>query len=358
MSAGPGENENSGLAEEAGLRYVSDEQRGYTRRRAGKGFCYYDTRGERITAPGTLQRIKSLVIPPAWTEVWISPHPRGHIQATGRDARGRKQYIYHPDWHAMRDREKFTKTLAFARALPAIRQAVAREMRQRTLNRRAVTATVVRLLETTLIRIGNREYAAENESYGLTTLCRRHVEIHGTRVKFDFIGKGGKRHLVALTDRSAIRIIRQLQELPGQELFQYLDEDGNPHTLGSADVNAYLHEITGENFTAKDFRTWGGTVLAAWALADFETFSSKTELRRNISAAVKTVARQLGNTPAVCRSSYIHPEVIGAYESGLLPTILRQETGRMVKQEMEGLACAEAAVFLLLRDRLENQDAA
>ncbi len=350
------ENEFVHSAEESGLRYVSDDRSGYRRLRRGKGFCYYDTRGERITDPRTLKRIKSLVIPPAWTNVWICPNPRGHIQATGRDARGRKQYRYHPEWQETRDKEKFARTLAFARALPAMRRAVDKDMRRRRLERRAVLATVVRLLETTLIRVGNRAYAKENHSYGLTTLRNRHVEVHGTTLEFDFVGKSGKRRVVELTDRRAARVIQQLQELPGQELFQYIDEEGGPQVVDSGDVNDYLQDIGGgEHFTAKDFRTWAGTVLAAWALSEFEKIDSKAAARRNITAAVKKVASQLGNTPAVCRSSYIHPEILNSYLDGSLVEYLKREIRETLSDDLEGLTSEETAVFLLLLNRLEGQ---
>ncbi len=341
-------------AEEAHLRYVSDDKPGYRRRRAGRGFVFCDTHGKRITDARIVARIKSLVIPPAWTNVWICPHPRGHIQATARDAKGRKQYRYHPEWQEARDKEKFTRTLAFARALPALRQAVAEDMAGKPLERRTVLATVVRLLETTLIRIGNREYAEQNKSYGLTTMRNRHVEVNGTRLEFDFVGKSGKRHVVELADRRAARIVAQLQELPGQELFQYVDEHGERRSIDSADVNDYLRELSGAEFTAKDFRTWAGTVLAAWALSEFEKIDSKAAARRNITAAVKKVATRLGNTPAVCRSSYIHPEILNSYLDGSLLDNLKREIKATLRDELNGLTAEEAAVFVLLLNRLES----
>jgi DNA topoisomerase I len=341
-------------AEEAHLRYVSDDQPGYRRRRAGRGFCFCDTRGERITDPKILKRIKALVIPPAWTNVWVCPHPRGHIQVTARDARRRKQYRYHPEWQEVRDKEKFTRTLAFARILPELRKAVSKDMAGPPLERRTVLATVVRLLETTLIRIGNRAYAAQNKSYGLTTFRNRHVAINGTKLEFDFVGKSGKRHVIELTDRRVARIVKQLQELPGQELFQYVGEDGERRTIDSADVNEYLHQLSDEDFTAKDFRTWAGTVLAAWALSEFEKIDSKAAARRNITAAVKKVASQLGNTPAVCRSSYIHPEIFNSYLDGSLLDHLKREIKKTLRDELNGLSAEEAAVFVLLLHRLEK----
>jgi DNA topoisomerase-1 len=344
-------------AEEAGLRYVSDEIPGITRRRAGSGFSYRDPRGERVTAERILARIRSLVIPPAWTDVWICPTANGHIQATGRDVRGRKQYKYHPDWQATRDLEKYTRTLAFARALPKIREAIAADLKGRKLDRRTVLATIVKLLETTLIRVGNREYAQQNKSYGLTTLRRRHVEIEGAKLEFDFLGKSGKQHVVRLSDRRIARILKQLQELPGQELFKYVDEAGECRIIDSADVNDYLREISGDNFTAKHFRTWAGTVLAAWALSELERIDSKAALRRNITAAVKKVASQLGNTPAVCRSSYIHPEILNAYMDGSLIDHLKNEIKAKLRKELTGLSSEETAVFVLLLNRLEKVSA-
>jgi DNA topoisomerase-1 len=342
------------FAKEAGLRYVTDEKPGIVRRRAGKGFVYYGPDGTRVTDETTLKRIRALVLPPAWTEVWICPHPRGHIQATGRDDRGRKQYRYHNEWAEARGQEKFSRTLAFARTLPKIREAVEADMRGKPLARRTVLATIVRLLETTLIRVGNREYAQQNKSYGLTTMRTKHVEVNGTRLQFDFVGKSGKRHVVEVSDRRIARIVRTLQELPGQELFQYVDEDGERQTIDSADVNEYLREISGDDFTAKDFRTWAGTVLAAWALSEFEKIDSAAAARRNITAAVKRVASQLGNTPAVCRSSYIHPEILNCYVDGSLIEHLRGEIRTTLMEDLAGLTSEEAAVLVLLLKRLED----
>jgi DNA topoisomerase-1 len=342
-------------AQDAGLRYGNDEQPGFTRRRAGRGFCYYDCGGQRISDEAILARIRALVLPPAWRQVWICPHPRGHLQATGRDDRGRKQYHYHDEWAEARGQEKFSRTLAFARALPAIRHAVENDMRGKPLARPTVLATIVRLLETTLIRIGNREYAEQNKSYGLTTMQNKHVEVNGARLQFDFPGKSGKRHVVAANDRRTARIIRSLQELPGQDLFQYLDDDGARQSVGSSDVNAYLRDISGEDFTAKDFRTWAGTVLAAWALSEFEKIDSATAARRNITAAVKRVASQLGNTPAVCRSSYIHPEILNSYLDGSLVAHLKGEIKHRLSKDLAGLTSEEAAVLLLLLKRLEGE---
>jgi DNA topoisomerase-1 len=346
--------DHAATAKQAGLRYVSDDRPGIARRRAGKGFVYLDAKGKRITDEATLSRIRALVLPPAWTDVWICPHPRGHIQATGRDDRGRKQYRYHDEWAQARGEEKFARTLAFARALPRLRFAVEDDLRGKPLARRTVLATIVRLLETTLIRVGNREYAQANKSYGLTTMRNRHVEVNGTRLHFDFLGKSGKRHVVDVSHRRIATIIRSLQELPGQELFQYVDEDGERQSVDSADVNDYLRDIAGEEFTAKDFRTWAGTVLAAWALSEFEKIDSAAAARRNITAAIKRVAAQLGNTPAVCRSSYIHPEILNCYMDGSLIEHLRGEIQAKLKKDMAGLTAEEAAVLVLLLKRLEG----
>jgi DNA topoisomerase-1 len=341
-------------AKEAGLRYVTDDKPGITRRRTGRGFRYLDANGERVTHRETLARIRALVVPPAWTNVWICPHPRAHLQATGYDQRNRKQYRYHDAWAEARGREKYTRTLAFARALSKIRQAVERDMRGKPLARSTVLATIVRLLETTLIRVGNRQYAETNKSYGLTTLRNKHIEVNGTRLRFDFIGKSGKRHVVELSDRRVARIMRSLQELPGQELFQYLDEDGVRQTVESADVNAYLRQICEADFTAKDFRTWAGTVLTAWTLREFESSGSATALRRNITAAIKRVACQLGNTPAVCRSSYIHPEILNCYSDGSLVMHLSGQIKTTSRMRLPGLTAEETAVLKLLLNRIKE----
>lgn len=342
-------------ARSAGLRYVSDRQPGITRRRAGKGFSFRDPDGRRIAGRAEIKRLKALAIPPAWDEVWICPDPRGHLQATGRDARGRKQYRYHPKWHEARDAAKFDRVLAFGRALPKIRQAVSKRIGGDPLRRETVLAAVVRLLETTLVRVGNEEYARDNKSYGLTTLRERHVEVAGPELRLSFRGKGGKDHSVTLTDRRAVRIVRALQDLPGQELFQYLDEAGDRQRIDSSDVNAFLKEIAGDDFTAKDFRTWAATVLAAWALGEFREIDSEAAARKNIVQAVERVARQLGNTPTVCRQSYIHPEVLDAYLDGSLVAALQRRIAARLRAELDGLDPEEVAVLLLLRDRLGRE---
>ena len=303
-------------AHEAGLRYTSDDRPGFRRRRAGRGFTYLDTEGRAITDERELRRIRRLAIPPAWTEVWVSPDPRDHIQATGRDARRRKQYRYHERWRELRDETKYERMLDFAKALPRIRRRVARDMARPQLTRERVLATIVRLLETSLIRVGNDEYARHNSSYGLTTLREKHVRVVGSRVTFRFRGKSGKEHDVDVRDPRVARVIRRLQELPGQELFRYVDEDGEARTLDSADVNAYLREVSGDDITAKDFRTWAGTVQATRELHAIGIAESARAAKRNITQAVKAVAARLGNTPAVCRRCYIHPAVVQAYLDG------------------------------------------
>jgi len=302
-------------AKAAGLRYVTETGPGIRRRRAGQGFVYLNGHGP-VHETQTLERIRALAIPPAWTDVWICPSPSGHIQAVGRDARGRKQYRYHPRWRETRDESKYTRMLAFARALPRIRARVEADLRRRGLPREKVLATIVRLLETTLVRVGNEEYARANKSFGLTTLRDRHVDVSGAEMRFQFRGKGGKEHAVGVRDPRVARIVRHLQDLPGQELFQYLDEEGARRSVDSGDVNAYLREISGEDFTAKDFRTWAGTVLCALALAEVREFGSVREARRNINRAIVQVAARLGNTPAISRKCYVHPVVLDAYLQG------------------------------------------
>ena len=306
----------------AGLRHVSDAAPGISRRRAGRGFSYTGPDGKTMRDRATLARIRALAIPPAWTEVWISPDPKGHIQATGRDARGRKQYRYHPSWHEVRHETKFGRMLAFSAALPTIRRALDADLALPGLPRRKVLATVVRLLECTQIRVGNDEYARANRSYGLTTFRDRHVEVNGSRLHFEFRGKSGKAHTVDVADRRLARIVAHCQAIPGEELFQYLDEDGARQTIDSGDVNDYIREIAGEEFTAKDFRTWAGTVLASEALLALGVPSSEREAKANILAAIDKVAGQLNNTRAVCRKYYVHPEVLAAYGEGVLAAVL------------------------------------
>jgi DNA topoisomerase I len=343
-------------AEEAGLRYVTDDGPGIRRRRAGKGWSYTGPDGAAIRDPARIAWIKRLAIPPAWTDVWICPDRRGHLQATGRDAKGRKVYRYHPRWREVREEAKYGRMLAFARALPAIRQRLDDDLARPGLPREKVLATVVALLERTRIRVGNEEYARDNRSFGLTTLRNRHARVRGGRMTFEFKGKSGREHEVELADRRLARIVGRCQELPGQQLFQYVDEDGERRPVSSEDVNAYLREITGEDFTAKDFRTWAGTVLAAMALQEFHAFDDAAEAKKNVVRAIETVAEKLGNTPAVSRASYVHPEVINAYLEGDLIREAREEADRQLRQELSDLTTEEAAVFALLRTRLAAEE--
>ncbi len=339
-------------AKQAGLRYVSDTTPGITRKRAGAGWSYRTPDGALIHDTQTLRRIRSLVIPPAWVDVWICPRPNGHIQATGRDAKGRKQYRYHPDWRTTRDETKYARMIAFGQALPRIRERVAHDLALHGLPRAKVLATVVRLLETTLIRVGNEEYAKTNQSYGLTTMQNEHVAVKNATLRFSFRGKSGVHHTIDLKDRRLARIVRQLQDLPGHELFQYYDEDGTLQTVDSADVNAYLFEITGEHLTAKDFRTWAGTTLAAFALHEFEVFDSETQAKQNLVRAVESVAARLGNTPTVCRKCYIHPAVFDAYLDGTMRDTFSQLTAQELADTHAGLPAEEAAVLAFLQGRL------
>ena len=340
-------------AESAGLRYVSDARPGIRRKRAGKGFRYARADGA-VLDPRARSRVRSLVIPPAWTEVWICPHPEGHIQATGRDVKGRKQYIYHPRFREVRDDVKYSRLLAFADTLPAIRAKVRDHMAMRGLPRQKVLATVVHLLDTTLIRVGNDDYARQNGSYGITTLKNRHAEVEGSEVRFRFIGKSGKQWSVKIRDRRVAKIVKACQELPGQELLQYVDEDGVPQDVTSGDVNDYLREITGADITAKDFRTWAGTLLAALALSEVCRFDSAAQAKRNVRAAIESVAARLGNTPTICRKCYVHPEVLDSYLGGNLALEIVREGDIAWREELAGMKPEEAAVLTLLRARLRK----
>ncbi|HEY1559930.1 MAG TPA: DNA topoisomerase IB [Caulobacteraceae bacterium] len=332
-------------AEAAGLRYVTSADPGIGRRRAGRGFRYVDAEGQTVRDPESLDRIRLLAIPPAWREVWICSDARGHLQALGKDARGRTQYLYHPDFRAVRDRAKFEHMLDFARALPAIRKRVAADMARPGLGRDKVLATVVHLLETTMIRVGNRDYAAANRSYGLTTLRNRHVSLAGQGVRFHFKGKSGREWRVSVRDRRAVRIVRALQELPGQLLFQYADDEGALQAVTSADVNAYLREISGAEVTAKDFRTWAGTVLAAVAFAA-RAADAAGSCKRGAAAVIAGVASSLGNTPTICRKCYVHPHLVEAYLNGGLALQIEAEKGDEL-----GLDPQEAAVLAFLEQR-------
>jgi len=343
------------VAEEAGLRYVSDDSPGYTRKAKGDDFEYFDTEGKRIRDETRLLRIKRIGIPPAYKKVWICPSANGHIQATGRDARGRKQYRYHERWRQVRDENKYDRMVVFGKALPKIRRRVNRDLKKRGLPREKVLATVVQLLERTFIRVGNEEYARENKSFGLTTMRSRHVDVTATKLKFSFRGKSGKEHEVDVTDRRLAKIICQLQELPGQEVFQYVNGDGERRKITSEDVNQYLREITGEEFTAKDFRTWAGTVLAAMALNAQEAFANKSQAKKNIKDAISAVAKILGNTPAVCRKCYVHPAVLETYLDGATIEGLKQKTEETLEQKLDDLRSEEAAVMSFLQARLEKK---
>jgi DNA topoisomerase I len=345
-----------GAASQAGLHYVSDRDPGLRRLRHGKSFRYIDKTGKPVRDPDEVFRIRKLAIPPAWTEVWICPDPRGHIQATGRDARGRKQYRYHPRFRQVRDETKYHRMLAFGLALPKIRARSERDLALPGLPREKVLATVVRLLETTLIRIGNDEYARANRSFGLTTLRDRHVAIRGEHVRFEFRGKHAIDHSVDLHDRRLARIIKRCRDLPGQKLLQYVDEQGVRHSVGSTEVNEYLREIAGDDFTAKDFRTWAGTVLAARALRELAPFSSQRQAKRNVLDAVEAVAMMLGNTRSVCRKCYIHPNVLDAYFDGTLIEALNRRAHARVRVP-RGLRRDEAAVFAFLKRKLAKDAA-
>jgi DNA topoisomerase-1 len=337
-------------AKAAGLRYVSDDSPGIRRRLRGKGFTYLDPQGRTVRDAKTLERIRKLAIPPAWTDVWICTQANGHLQATGRDARGRKQYRYHTEWRTVRDETKFGKMTVFGEALPALRARVDEDLSRRGLPREKVLAAVVRLLETTLIRVGNREYMKQNRSFGLTTLRDGHVDIQGSKLRFEFRGKSGKEHSVEIQDRRLARVVKQCRDLPGQTLFQYLDDDGVRQSIRSEDVNTYLREITGQDFTAKDFRTWGGTVLALSALLEIGACDSEKEAGKAVVEMVKQVSSSLGNRPAICRKYYIHPLIIDTFVQGRLVDVL---SGVVAESQEEGetgsLRRLEAQVLALLR---------
>ena len=329
---------------EAGLSYVNDGDAGLGRELVGDGFVYFKPSGEPVTDEAAVARFRKLAIPPAWTDVWICPRANGHLQATGRDARGRKQYRYHPQFREVRDGTKYEHMIEFAKALPAIRKKIARHMALKGLPRDKVLATVVHLLETTLIRVGNDDYAKENKSYGLTTLRNPHVKVEGTQLKFRFKGKSGKAWDLKIQDRRVARIVKACQELPGQRLFQYVDEGGELKEVTSADVNDYLKEITGRDVTAKDFRTWAGTVLAAIALKELD----------NVKAAIERVAQRLGNTPAICRKCYVHPEILSSFEQGELLLEVKRKVEAELLGDRPTLKPEEAAVLGLLEARVKR----
>jgi DNA topoisomerase I len=342
-------------AESAGLRYVSDARPGIRRKKAGKGFTYTRADGSKLSESDVLKGIRALAIPPAWADVWICPWADGNVQATGRDAKGRKQYRYHTRFREVRESTKYEHVVGFAHALPSIREKVREHMALRGLPREKVLATVVHLLESTLIRVGNDDYAKQNNSYGLTTLKNRHAAVDGNEVRFRFTGKSGKQWSLRVRDRRIAKIIKACQELPGQELIQYVDEQGNCRDVTSTDVNDYLRETTGKDITAKDFRTWAGTVLAAMALNELESFDSTAQAKRNLRAAIEKVSARLGNTPTICRKCYVHPEVLNSYMDGNLVLELQSKAESEFRSGMESLKPEEAAVLALLRSGLAKE---
>jgi len=341
------------LLRREGLRYVNDRKPGIARTKRGTGWAFHNVDGALIRDKDEIQRIRSIAVPPAWTDVWICPYPTGHIQATGLDARGRKQYRYHAKWREVRDDNKYQEIVGFADALPAIRKRVEVDIQLPGLPREKVLATVVRLLEVTLIRVGNASYAKENESYGLTTIRKKHIDFDGSDIRFRFMGKSGKEWDLSVKDRRIANVVRKCSELPGYELFKYEDDDGDLVDVTSADVNAYLRDITGEEFTSKDFRTWAGTVLAAMALDEFEAFDSSAEAKKNVVSAIETVSKQLGNTPAICRKCYVHPEILDSYLDGELAGTIGREIGKKVQSEFGQLTAEEIMVLAFLKKRLE-----
>lgn len=332
----------------AGLHYVTDDRPGITREMGALGFRYYRADGRPLRSPVDLKRIRALAIPPAWKHVWICTDPKGHLQATGRDTRGRKQYRYHREWRACRDSNKFDRLAEFAGVLPLIRSRTAADLARPGLQREKVLATVVQLLERSLIRVGNEEYAKANRSFGLTTLRDQHVEVKGSTLCFEFRGKSGKRHSVDINDARLARVVKQCRDLPGHELFQYVDEEGRRQNVNSADVNAYLREITGTDFTAKDFRTWSGTVLALTALRETQTADSMAAAKKNVVRAIAAVAGVLGNTPAVCRKSYIHPAILECYMERSMEDKLSRSLPAPVKRVAAKLRRDEVAALRIL----------
>jgi DNA topoisomerase I len=339
-------------AKQVGLRYVGDSVPGISRTADKDGFQYLDPDGKRVRDEATLARIKALAIPPAWTDVWICPWENGHIQATGRDAKRRKQYRYHARWRSVRDEVKYERMINFGKALPQIRKRIDEALKLPGLPREKVLATIVYLLEATMMRIGNEEYARQNKSFGLTTLRDRHVRIDGSEVEFRFRGKSGVQHSIKVDDPRLARIIRRTRDLPGQELFQYVDDDGEQRSVDSTDVNEYLRSITGEDYTAKDFRTWSGTVLAALALQEYEKFDSEAQAKKNVVRAIESVAEKLGNTPSVCRKCYVHPAVIESYVEGSMVNAMQQRAREEMEHDLQALGAEEAAVLALLQERL------
>ncbi len=342
------------VARAAGLRYVQDQGPGIAREGSASAFRYRDADGKRVNDEATLARIKTLAIPPAWEQVWICPRDNGHLQATGRDARGRKQYRYHAKWRQVRDDVKYERMISFGQALPAIRKQVEVDLGLPGLPREKILATIVHLLQATMMRIGNEEYARTNQSFGLTTLRVRHVKVEGRAVQFRFRGKSGVFHDLTIEDRRVARIIARVRDLPGQELFHYVDDEGAQHAIDSADVNDYLRQISGADYTAKDFRTWSGTVLAALALIEFEKVDSEAQAKKNVLRAIEAVAERLGNTPSICRKCYVHPAVIESYLDGTILEALRVRAQDELSNELHSLSPEEAAVIALLQQRLNH----
>ena len=340
-------------AEAAGLVYVTDETAGITRKKSGKGWTFHDAKGGTITDYWERKRIEKIGVPPAYVDVWICPKENGHIQATGRDDKGRKQYRYHPKWSEARDTAKYAHMAEFGQLLPVLRKRVDSDMRKQGLPRAKVLATVVSLLEKSLIRVGNEDYAKDNKSYGLTTLRNRHLDVEGATMRFDFKGKSGKVWNLDVKDRRVAKVVRSIQDLPGQQLFQYVDEDGRRQPVDSSDVNAYLREISGgADITAKDFRTWAGTVLASIALQEYEAVDSQARMKKNVKAAIETVAKKLGNTVTICRKCYVHPHVISSYLDGSLLDGIKQEAEATLSENGDSLKPEEAALLGLLSRRI------
>ncbi len=338
-----------------GLRYVTDDIPGIQRKRSGKkGFTYFDTNGDRIRDPEEIRRINALAIPPAYKNVWICPFANGHLQATGRDAKDRKQYRYHPLWRSVRDQSKFTRMIMFSQSLPQIRQRLEHDLSLPGIPKEKVLAAIVRLMELTRIRVGNEEYARSNQSYGLTTLRDEHVQIAGSKVQFQFRGKSGVEHDIEIADKRLAKIVKRCQDVPGQELFQYRDDQEEYQTIDSSDVNDYLRAITEQDFTAKDFRTWAGTVLAASELADLGTFTSETSAKKNVLQAIKTVASHLGNRPATCRKYYVHPAILAAYMDESLHHAMQKHADILVENS-HALKPAELAVVAILEQQLMQE---
>ncbi len=339
-------------AEAVGLQYVVDDYPGITRQRHGDDFRFFNSDGKQIRNEEEIRRIKALGIPPAWENVWICPLPNGHLQATGRDAKGRKQYRYHTQWRQIRDQTKFTRMIAFSEVLPKMRERIEHDLSLSGLPCEKVLATVVRLMELTRIRVGNEEYAKTNKSFGLTTMRDRHVDISGSTIHFKFRGKSGVEHDIEINDRRLARIVKRCQDIPGQELFQYIDENGDRQSIDSGAVNTYLREITGQDFTAKDFRTWSGTVLAAMHLYDIGDCESATATKKAITQAIKSVAEHLGNRPATCRKFYVHPTILESYQNGSLSEVMAKFLTDENLESNKGLHCEEQAVVMLLKQQL------